>query len=83
MGDNKRSGQEKERTSNITEMKERGLDRPAVGVLLPERYGGDRPRRLSAEDDRGWGSGNEDEPQGDKGESGTGAGAKEPVMPGA
>jgi len=36
-------------------------------------------RRLSAEDDRGYGSGNEDEPQGDKGESGTGAGAKEPV----
>jgi len=36
-------------------------------------------RRLSAEDDRGYGSGNEDEPQGDKGASGTGAGTKEPV----
>ena len=35
------------------------------------------------EDDRGCGSGNEDEPQGDKGESGTGAGAKEPVVPGS
>ena len=40
-------------------------------------------RRLSVEDDRGCGSGNEDEPQGNKGESGTGAGAKEPVVPGS
>jgi len=45
------------------------------------------------EDDRGCGSGNEDEPQGNKGDSGTGAcakgesdtgaGAKEPVVPGS
>jgi len=48
-----------------------------------ERYGGDRLRRLSTEDDRGCGSGNEDQPQGDKGESGTGAGTKESVMPGS
>jgi len=33
MGDNKRSGQEKGHASNITEMKERGLDRPAVGDI--------------------------------------------------
>jgi len=33
MGDNKRSGQEKGRASNITETKERGLDRPAVGDI--------------------------------------------------
>jgi len=39
--------------------------------------------RLSAEDDRGCGSRNEDEPLGDSGESGTGTGAKEPVMPGS
>jgi len=71
------------RTSNITETKERGLDRPRSGISLPERYGADRSKRLSAEDDRGWGSGNEDEPQGDKGESGTGTGAKEPVAPGS
>ena len=31
MGDNKRSGQEKGRKSNITETKERDLDWPAVG----------------------------------------------------
>jgi len=30
MGDNKRSGQEKGRASNIMETKERGLDQPAV-----------------------------------------------------
>jgi len=35
------------------------------------------------EDDRSYGSGNEDEPQGDKGESGAGAGAKKPVAPGS
>jgi len=35
------------------------------------------------EDDRGGGSGNEDEQQGDKGESGTGTVAKEPVVPGS
>ena len=35
------------------------------------------------EDDRGCGSRNEDEPQGDKSESGTGARAKEPVAPGS
>jgi len=35
------------------------------------------------EDDRGGGSGNEDEQQGDKGESGTGTVAKEPVAPGS
>ena len=40
-------------------------------------------RRLSAADDRGCRSGNEGEPQGDKGESGTGAGVKEPVTPGS
>ena len=34
-------------------------------------------------DDRGCVSGNDDELQGDKGESGTGAGAKEPVIPGS
>ena len=39
--------------------------------------------RLSAEDDRGCGSGNKDEPQGNQGESGTGASAKEPVVPGS
>jgi len=33
MGDNKHSGQEKGRASNITETKERGLDRPAVGDI--------------------------------------------------
>jgi len=33
--------------------------------------------------DHGCGSGNEDKPLGDKGESGTGAGAKEPVAPGS
>jgi len=33
MGDNKRSGQEKGRASNITETKERGLDRPVVGDI--------------------------------------------------
>jgi len=33
MGDNKRSGQEKACASNITELKERGLDRPAVGDI--------------------------------------------------
>jgi len=38
---------------------------------------------LHMKDDRGCGSGNEDEPQGDKGESGTGTGAKEPVTPGS
>ena len=71
------------RASNITETKERGLDWPAVGISLPERYGGDRSRRLSAQDDCGCGSRNEDEPQGDKGERGTSAGAKEPVAPGS
>ena len=40
-------------------------------------------RRLSAEDDHSCGSGNKDEPQGDKGEGGTGTGAKEPVAPGS
>ena len=42
-------------------------------------------RRLSAEDDYGCScsSGYEDKPQGDKGEIGTGAGAKEPVAPGS
>jgi len=54
-----------------------------LGISLPERYGGDRSRCLSAEDDHGCGSGNQDEPQYDKGESGTGAGAKEPVAPGS
>jgi len=33
MGDNKGSGQEKGRASNITETKERGLDWPAVGDI--------------------------------------------------
>ena len=33
MGDNKRSGQEKGCASNITEKKERGLDRPAAGDI--------------------------------------------------
>jgi len=33
MGDNKRSGQEKGRARNITETKEKGLDRPAVGDI--------------------------------------------------
>jgi len=33
MGDNKRSGQEKGCASNITEMKETGLDRPVVGDI--------------------------------------------------
>ena len=54
-----------------------------MGISLPERYGGDRSGRLSAEDDCGCGSGNEHEPQDDKGESGTGAGAKQPFMPGS
>jgi len=35
------------------------------------------------EDDRGCGSGNKDEPQGEKGESGTSTGANEPVVPGS
>jgi len=34
-------------------------------------------------DDRGCCSGKDDEPQGDKGESGTGTGTKEPVVPGS
>jgi len=44
------------------------------------RYGGDRSRRLSAEDDRGCGSGDEGKPQGGKGDGGTGSGADEPAM---
>jgi len=71
------------RVSNIEETKERGLDQPAVGDITTEQYGGDRPRGLSAEDDCSCGSGKKDEPQGDKGESGTGASAKEPVVPGS
>jgi len=34
-------------------------------------------------DDRGYSSGNKGQPKGDKGESDTGAGAKEPVTPGS
>ena len=65
------------------EMKGRGLDRPAVGISLPEGYGRDRSSHLSVEDDRGCVSRNKDELQGDKGESGTSAGVKEPVAPGS
>ena len=35
------------------------------------------------EDGHGCGSGNEDEPQGDKGESDPGTSTKEPVVPGS
>ena len=83
---NRKRQRQEGRVGNIAETKER-RSRLASGlqvgeISLPARYGGDRWRRLMAEDDRGCGSGNEDEPQGDKGESGTGAGTKEPVAPG-
>jgi len=65
------------------ETKERGLDWPAVGDIATGAIWRRWSRRLSAEDDCGCCSGNEDKPQGDKGEHGTGAGAKKPVAPGS
>ena len=55
--------------------------RPASGrgISLPARYGGVRSRRLSAEDDPGCGSGDEGQPQGDKGGGGPGRGAYDPA----
>jgi len=50
------------------------------GISLTVRYGGDRSRRLNAEDDRGCGSGDEGQPQGDKGDGGPGHGAYEPAV---
>ena len=52
---------EKGRVGNIAETKER-RSRPASsrGISLPERY--DLARHLGAEDDRGYGSGDEGKP---------------------
>jgi len=49
------------------------------GISPPVRYGGDWLKRLSAEDDRGCSSSDGAKPQGSKGDSGPGRGAKEPI----
>jgi len=59
---------------------ERSRPASGQGILLPARYGGDRSRRLSAEEDRGCGSGDEGQPQGDKGDGGPGRGDYQPAV---
>jgi len=58
---------------------ERSKPASGEGISLPVRYGGDRSRRLSVEDDRGCSSGDEGQPQGDKGDSGPTRSAYEPA----
>jgi len=58
---------------------ERSRPASSRGISLPARYGGDQSRRLSVEDDCGCGSGDEGQPQGDKGDGSPGRGTYEPA----